>query len=111
MRDNLLWIFQRVSAILLIVVLAIHFWFLHYEHPGAVVYYNNVASRLKTIFFLSVDSILLIAGLFHGLDGLNNILLDYGIKDSIRRTVGWFLTLFGLILMILGIYSLTYFVL
>lgn len=110
MNGAIMWVFQRVSAILLLLVLIVHFWILHYKDPGIIVYYGNVAFRLKTALFLSVDSILLAAGLFHGMNGLNNILLDYGVRPSLRTAAAVILTAAGLGLFVLGIYSLLHFI-
>jgi succinate dehydrogenase hydrophobic anchor subunit len=104
------WVFQRLTAILLLVVLGVHFWILHYQDPGTIVVYGNLAIRLKTAMFLSVDSILLGAGLFHAMNGLNNILLDYGVNSSIRSTMAVILTVLGLALFAVGIYSLFQFI-
>lgn len=110
MNGAILWVFQRLSAILLLIVLMVHFWILHYKDPGTIVYYGNVAFRLKTALFLSVDSVLLAAGLFHAMNGLNNILLDYGVTPSVRATAAWILAVAGLGLFVLGIYALIHFI-
>lgn len=99
MNRAILWVLQRVSAILLIGLLVVNFLLLSYSDPGTNIY-----------LFLSVDSILLAAVLFHGLYGLHNILVDYGVKSRTRSIGTVILGGTGLVLFVSGIYSLYQFI-
>ena len=77
--------FQRVSGLLLIFLLAIHMWMGHFSglaevlagNREEVVLYEVVKQRLAQGFFVFVDFSLLGLVLFHGLNGIRNILLEW----------------------------------
>lgn len=95
MNGAILWVLQRVSAVLLIGLLVVNFFVLSYSDPGT-----------KISLFLGIDSILLAAVLYHGLNGLHNILVDYGVKQRTRTIGTVILGGTGLVLFVFGIYSL-----
>ncbi|AEG16737.1 hypothetical protein G7K71_17770 [Desulfofundulus sp. TPOSR] len=101
------WLFQRITAFFLILVLGVHFWILHYQNPGEILVYADAARRLQTALFLTVDSLLLAFGLFHALNGLHNVLEDFNVRS---RSITFVLLLVGVGLFIMGIYSLWQFV-
>ncbi len=85
------WLFQRVSGLLLIFFLAVHIWMGHFSGLGDViagrqeelVLYDIVKQRLAQGFFIFVDFSLLALVLFHGLNGIRNILLEW--RPAARR--------------------------
>lgn len=95
MNGAILWFLQRVSAILFIILIMVNLLVLNYSDPGT-----------NTTLFLVIDSILLLSVLYHGLNGLNNILLDYGVKQKTRTIGTVILSGTGLVLFVMGIYSL-----
>ena len=80
------WLFQRITAILLIVCLAIHLSLTHLANIGKVDS-ANVAARLAHHGLTAVDIILLAAGLFHALNGLRMVLMDYWFSSRTRALV------------------------
>jgi succinate dehydrogenase hydrophobic anchor subunit len=70
------WLFQRVTAVLLIVCLAIHLSLTHLFNIGQIDT-GNIAARLANGGLTAVDIILLAAGIFHALNGLRMVLMDY----------------------------------
>lgn len=70
------WLFQRITAILLIVCLALHLFLTHVMNIGEL-NYENVLNRLAHAGLCAVDIILLAAGIYHALNGLRMVLLDY----------------------------------
>jgi succinate dehydrogenase hydrophobic membrane anchor protein len=70
------WLFQRITAVLLIVCLAIHLIFTHILNIGEIDTVN-VADRLAHGTLTAVDIILLAAGIYHALNGLRMVLMDY----------------------------------
>jgi succinate dehydrogenase / fumarate reductase, membrane anchor subunit len=80
-RNALEWYFQRVTGGLLLVLLAAHFWVEHFmtaplRHGDLT--FEVIASRISNPAWQAIDIGFLIVALFHGLNGLRNILLDYG---------------------------------
>ena len=80
------WFFQRVSGLLLIFLLGVHIWMGHFSGLSAViegrqdelVLYDIVKQRLAQGLFIFVDFSLLALVLYHGLNGMRNILLEWG---------------------------------
>ena len=77
------WLFQRVTAVLLIVCLAIHLILTHIANIGQIDM-ANIASRLAHGGLTAVDIILLAAGIFHALNGLRMVLMDYWFSSRAR---------------------------
>ena len=79
------WFFQRVSGVLLIFLLAVHIWMGHFSGLRAVidgrqeelVLFSIVQQRLAQGLFIFVDFSLLGLVLYHGLNGMRNILLEW----------------------------------
>jgi succinate dehydrogenase / fumarate reductase membrane anchor subunit len=100
-QGSFTWISQRISGILLLVLVFVHFWIAHY-FPGGFVTYEKVAVRLVLPAWKVFDIFLLLTAIFHGLNGIWIILLDYIHKDWFRITLYGFLWVIGLIFSILG---------
>jgi succinate dehydrogenase / fumarate reductase membrane anchor subunit len=102
-RKNVIaWFFQRLSGVALIFLIAVHIWHLHYANPAVHPEYGDLVERLSTIGWIAFDISLLVLALFHGLNGVRNIVLDYTNKEPIIRrwniclgTIGVVFSLFG----------------
>jgi succinate dehydrogenase hydrophobic anchor subunit len=70
------WLFQRITAVLLIVCLAIHLILTHIFGIGDI-NYDTIGQRLVHAGLIAVDIILLAAGIYHALNGLRMVLMDY----------------------------------
>jgi len=103
-----LWLLQRITAILILPALFIHMIILHYVNPNDIIEVQDSAFRLKGVLFLIVDSFLLFAGLFHGFNGVKNIVYDYVSKGSNRKVAAWLIAAAGLFMLVYGMYGLTY---
>jgi succinate dehydrogenase hydrophobic membrane anchor protein len=77
------WLFQRVTAVLLIVCLAIHLILTHIADLGEV-NMTTIGARLAHGGLTAVDIILLAAGIFHALNGLRMVLMDYWFSPRSR---------------------------
>ena len=79
------WLFQRISGLLLVVLVGVHIWMGHFSGLAAVikgdqeelVLYEIVKQRLAQGLFIFVDFSLLALVLYHGLNGIRNILLEW----------------------------------
>ena len=100
------WLLQRISAGVLVCLLIIHFWVGHYANWGAPITFAGVQMRLQNALFVIVDSMLLILVVFHGLNGIRNIILDYPSILPRSRSVSLILLILGIATVVLGIYSL-----
>ncbi|OFW61225.1 MAG: hypothetical protein A2133_11040 [Actinobacteria bacterium RBG_16_64_13] len=100
------WLFQRITAVLLIVCLAIHLIFTHILSIGELDYIN-IGDRLAHAGLTAVDIILLAAGIYHALNGLRMVLMDYWFtsrKRALTLTIG--LWVVGLAFMGYGTWAL-----
>jgi succinate dehydrogenase cytochrome b556 subunit len=79
-----LWLLQRVSAVVLLVSLVTHLVVTHLFNIGKLSY-DNIAQRLMSGFFISMDILLLAAAIFHALNGTRAVLLDYWFAERRRR--------------------------
>lgn len=95
------WLFQRITAVLLIVMLAIHLVFTHIIGIGNL-NYESIGERLAHAGFIAVDVILLAAGVFHALNGLRMVLMDYWFTSRRHAMV------LSIILWVVGIVALVY---
>jgi succinate dehydrogenase hydrophobic anchor subunit len=100
------WLFQRITAVLLIVCLAIHLGATHLFNIGQVDS-DNIAARLANMGMTAVDLILLSAGIFHALNGFRMVAMDYWFSSPRRaRILSYALWVFGLVLMGYGTWAL-----
>jgi succinate dehydrogenase / fumarate reductase membrane anchor subunit len=84
------WLFQRISAVVLLAALGLHIVFLHYVNSGEPLKYSEILLRLKTPLFISLDILLLLFGIYHALYGVYSIFLDF--KSGKKERVLFFLT-------------------
>jgi succinate dehydrogenase cytochrome b556 subunit len=100
------WLMQRVTAVVLIVGLGTHLVATHILNIGELSY-DNIAARLAAVFFIVIDVGLLAAAIFHGLNGLRMVLLDYFWKARRQRLVfAYLLWAFGIAFFIFGLWAL-----
>ena len=99
------WLLQRISAAIILVVLGLHIWFLHFTHDGEILRFTDVTLRLNSTIFLVLDSALLLFGLYHALYGLYAICADFGLRTKIRAVLLGLLVVVGLIFFGFGIYG------
>lgn len=89
------WVLQRISSVLLIVLLGTHLFIMHFVNPLRVLDFAGSSFRLQALWYLIVDSALLAVGLFHGLNGIRNIIGDYW--PRLAAGAAWVLGLIGLV--------------
>jgi len=109
------WFAQRVTGVVLVVLLAIHIGVNHFgnlDKPGVstrereLIIFSDVAYRLTMVMWWVIDVALLAFVLFHGLNGIRNIALDLGVKSGGDRVVTTLLGLIGLVAFGFGIAAL-----
>ncbi len=92
-RSVFLWILQRVTAVLLVVFLGLHLW--------ASNFVTDWAAVLRAIIDLS----LLALALFHGLNGVRTVALDFGLGIQGRRFLSASLALLGFAAFLFGLHG------
>ena len=112
------WLLQRLTAVGLIVLLPIHIVVNHLFNiaeaekgilPGLVVF-SDVAERLEAPTYWAIDLLLLTFALYHGLNGVRNVLLDYGLRGAGERVVTGALSVVGVVAFVFGVFALAAFI-
>jgi succinate dehydrogenase / fumarate reductase, membrane anchor subunit len=104
------WILQRLTAMLLILFLGTHLAVLHYIPSNMNINALGVAVRLKSVLYMLVDSGLLVIGLYHGLNGIRNVLFDFVIAEGAREWLNRLLLVVGIGFSLWGAYALWAFI-
>jgi len=100
------WFMQRVTAVILLVGLGTHLVATHILNIGDLSY-DNIAARLAGAFFIVIDVALLAAAIYHGLNGLRMVLLDYFWNARRQRLVfTYLLWAFGIAFFVFGLWAL-----
>ena len=97
-----LWFFQRFTGFLLMVMLLLHIYLLHFAIAGESPTYQEVMSRMGTPFWKSFDLVFLYLVIFHGLNGLWQVLIDYFHRPFVRVMFFSLVCFAGLIMMVVG---------
>jgi succinate dehydrogenase / fumarate reductase membrane anchor subunit len=112
------WLLQRVTAVGLIVLLPIHIVVNHLFNiaevesgalPGLVVF-SDVAERIETPTYWVIDILLLSFALYHGLNGVRNVALDYGLRGAAEKALTGALSVLGLVAFGFGVVVLASFI-
>lgn len=98
-----LWLFMRISGLLLLVLALGHLVIMHLFETGAErIDFGFVATRWGSPFWRAWDWMLLMLALVHGINGLRNITLDYVRRPGWRLTINLTTYVIGFVLMVLG---------
>ncbi|AFZ71745.1 succinate dehydrogenase hydrophobic membrane anchor subunit [Natronobacterium gregoryi] len=98
------WLLQRITAAFLVVVLAFHFFQLHFVNHAADVTFAGTQARMENVGYFLTMVLFLIAGAFHGLNGVYNALVNQGLKGTPKKIVFWVLVIAGVALIVQGTY-------
>ncbi len=100
-RGTIPWLLQRVTAYGLIVFLAVHMWFNHFAdlRTGNRLTFEVVNRRFELLpaLYALNDIGLLTFTLFHGLNGVRNVVYDWSTNPGLRRVVSIGLLVIGLV--------------
>ena len=92
-RSVMLWVLQRITAVLLVVLLGLHLWA------------SNFTADWAALFRALVDLTLLALALFHGLNGVRTVVLDFGPGLQRRRFLSASLAMVGIAAFLFGVYG------
>ncbi len=110
------WFLQRLTAVLLIVFLAIHIYVSHFMDVGAetgeepLITFNEVSLRLNALIYVVVDLGMLTCVLFHGLNGLRTVLFDFDMFANRKKTIDIGLFVLGIGTLVWGVIILLPFI-
>ncbi len=95
------WLFMRISGIVLLFLVLIHFAIMHLFTPVSNLTFNFVADRYSTPFWRNYDLLLLGLALVHGMNGTRVVADDYIHSRGWRLVVSsilWAITIFFLVI-------------
>ena len=99
------WFFQRVTGVILLIGLTLHFHTMHYSN-GEQITHEAILARLSSPYWIAFNIIFLLATIYHGFNGLLGIMLDYVHSEKIQKALEGVLILMAASLFGLGIYIL-----
>ena len=99
------WLLQRITAMLLGVGLLVHFFVLHFTIDRPVTF-DKVHERLQQPGWVAFDIVLLACALYHALNGLRGVVIDYAPSDATRRALSWVVWIVGCGAFVFGVMAL-----
>ncbi|KKO19039.1 MAG: hypothetical protein L3J18_14120 [Candidatus Brocadia sp.] len=104
------WFLQRITALLLVMGMAIHFFVFHFSPSRyASRYYDEIIHRFCSPGWIAFHITLLALVVFHGLNGLWGIFADFPWNERTVNFVRCALWFTGLALFGVGVYILIWF--
>jgi succinate dehydrogenase / fumarate reductase membrane anchor subunit len=97
------WLLQRITAALLVVLLAFHFFQLHFLNHAYEVTFAGTQARMEDPAYFATMVLFLVAAAFHGVNGIYNALVNQGITGTRKTVAKYGLILAGLVLVGQGI--------
>ncbi|MFC7028017.1 succinate dehydrogenase hydrophobic membrane anchor subunit [Halomicroarcula sp. GCM10025324] len=101
-RGGRRWLFQRLTAVFLIGVLAFHFVLLHFVNHAADITFLGTQARMSSVGYFVTMWLFLVTATFHGVNGVYNALLNQGITGSQKNAVKYLLGAAGILLVVQG---------
>jgi succinate dehydrogenase / fumarate reductase membrane anchor subunit len=96
---------QRLSGLALIILTIGHFLMVHYE-PNAGHTWDATVARLTNPMFVGLYTAFLLLGMYHGMQGMWNIIRDFKLKPAISLTLYGILVVMALIFLGIGLNTL-----
>ena len=103
------WLLQRVSGLLLLVLLGAHLILTHFITPAEAIRFASVQGRMAIPVVVVLDYGMLFVALFHGLYGLFVVIRDWLPEAISPKALASGLVVVGVGLAILGAYTLSVF--
>jgi succinate dehydrogenase / fumarate reductase membrane anchor subunit len=100
------WMFMRISALALVVLVLGHFAIQHVFNDVHNLNINFVAQRWASVGWRVYDALLLGLALAHGLNGLRIVADDYVLSPTWNRVVRWVILIIGGGLVIIGMVAI-----
>jgi succinate dehydrogenase / fumarate reductase membrane anchor subunit len=97
------WLWQRITAAFLVIVLAFHFFLLHFVHHAYEVTFAMSQARMEQWSYYSLMVLFLVTATFHGVNGVYNALVNQGLTGTKKRAVKWVLVVASAVLIVQGI--------
>ena len=97
------WLWQRITAAFLVIVLAFHFFLLHFVNHADEVTFALSSARMEQLSYYSLMVLFLVTATFHGVNGVYNALVNQGLTGTKLQVVKGTLIFASAVLIIQGI--------
>lgn len=101
------WFLQRFSAAVLVIYVGLHFVVTHYLILGKEITYQMVQHRVMETPWRFFYIGFLPFALFHGLNGIREIALDFRLGRALQPYVTWGCIVVGVVFFALGVWAFT----
>jgi succinate dehydrogenase / fumarate reductase membrane anchor subunit len=105
------WYVQRITGAALLLLLIMHFWVEHFtaevRTPAGLTFEVIQRRFFQNPWFVAIDITFLFIALYHGLNGIRNICLDYTWGTRFRTPITIALVLLGVIVAYWGVTAFT----
>ena len=101
-RGGRRWLFQRLTAVFLIGVLAFHFLLLHFANHAADITFAGTQARMSQVSYFATMWLFLVTATFHGVNGVYNALVNQGIDGTQKTAVKYILVIASVLLVAQG---------
>lgn len=85
-RGGRAWMFQRISGVALVVLTIGHYFMMHYAAKSGHDF-GSTAERLANPVFKGIYLAFITIGMYHGVQGLWNIVRDFRLKPGVTYTI------------------------
>ena len=102
-KGGTLWFVQRLTAAFLVIVLAFHFFLLHFVNHADEVTFLMSQARMTNLTYYSLMILFLFTATFHGVNGVYNALVNQGLTGTKRQAVKWTLIAASAVLLVQGV--------
>lgn len=100
------WLGQRVTAVVIIVTIMVHLVLTHFVAIGELSF-DDIGERLASTAVLVNDLLLLVAVVYHALNGVRMVALDWGLTGvGLRRGFDAVLWIAGIVAVAYGTWAL-----
>lgn len=95
------WLLQRISAVILFILLLTHFVTYHFISKGNMPW-KDVVAKMQSPWFNLIQFLFLVTALYHGLNGIWMVTEDYIHNKMWRKVIYSLLVFVGLSLFFVG---------
>lgn len=99
------WLLQRISAVILFILLLFHFISYHFISKG-VFPWKDVVAKMQSPWFNLIQFLFLVTALYHGINGIWMVTEDYIHNKNWRMVIFSLLVFIGLSLLFVGIHTI-----
>lgn len=95
------WFFQRITGVILFIQVLVHFYIAHHTWDAGH-NWTTIVNRLNNPYMKTFYLVFVVLGLYHGLNGVWEVIRDYDLSPGWRKLIFGVIFLFGIFLGVLG---------